>query len=924
MARRHGEQLRALSLTVVMVLSVLAVVLSVPAVPFGSVEVVAGAEDSEPIDSCTQINESGAYHLTADIEPENATEWEIFDSCIIINSSDVTLDGRGNTIDGFNVSPDGEDVVNTRGILVRNQTAITRVETDPGVWLKNVTVRNVTTEYWSRSIYVKGANNSLVTGVEFRETTDGSVVVEDGHENEVHNILATHNYSGIAFMNRVTDSTLSGATIERSSGSGIAIRALDSSGVEITENTVDDRNNTEPGGGDFGSPASIQVENSPDSIVTNNTVLDVDMRGILLATGPPQAGPENSNVVVAHNEITGTADVGIDASESDNAVIHNNTLNETDGIRVSDSAGVSVRDNRVLKVGSGARGVELLEATQTSVVENEIRGGFRGIHVNDADPARLADNHLNSGAYSIDIEGSGSVDYDGFQIRNTTITSGDVRIQEYHNVSISDASIEDGRIRVGSNIGDHRNISIADVEITDNHEAAALRVEGAQDIGIRNVSAKDGLDHGLRLVDVSDVTVEGVTVTGHADSEENSNVRLFSLSEADNASISGLNITDNPVDGEEASSFIPGGVTALDVRHTRDSVIENVVVKNNTHGISAAIRMRGDSANVTLADGQVTTTESGAIEVMDTTTGVTASNLSIGVGSPTNTTLSFAANGVVVSAATSPPDNTLSTAIDRYFDASNLTSNAFLDISLHYESSDVTSVDESTLALWHHDGTSWTELPGSAVDTGAGIISANVTEFSTFGGFGHETAEPDPANVAVTVGSTNSPVTEGDTLTVDATIENTGDVAGTQTVTLSVDGTERDSRSVSLGAGSSTTITLSWATVDGDAGEYTAMVASDNDSATDSVSVVSASTPTPTVTATPTPTPSPTPIPNATPTPSSTPTPIPNATPTPSSTVTSTTSPTPVDTRTETPGFGALTALVALTALAAALIAIRR
>jgi hypothetical protein len=834
-----------------MVLSVLAVALSVPVVPFGPVEGVAGAEDSEPIDTCTQINKSGTYHLTADIEPENATEWEIFDSCIIINSSDVTLDGQGSTIGGFSVSPDGEDVANTRGILVRNETAISSVETDPGVWLTNVTVRNVTTEYWERSIYVKGANNSLVTGVELRETTGGSIVVEDGHENEVRNIRATHNYSGTAFMSRVTDSTLSGATIERSGGSGAAIRALDSAGVEIIKNTVDDRNNTEAGSS-FGSPASIQVQDSPGATVTNNTILDVDTRGIGLSATGGSSGPENANVVVAHNEITGTADVGIAAHRSDAADIRDNDLSDTDGILVDDSVGVAVRDNMVLGVGVGSRGVELVGSTRTSVAGNEIRGGFTGIYVNDADPDRLTDNNLNSSAYSIDIEGAGSVDYDGFRIRNTTITGGDVRIQEYHNVSISKASIEDGRIRVGSGLGDHRNISITDVEITDDHEAAALRVEGARDIGIRNVSARDGLDRGLRLVDVSDVTIEGVTVTGHADSEENSNVRLVWLSEVDNASISGLNLADNPVDGDEASSFITGSVTALDVRHTRDSVIENVVVMNNTHGSSPAIRMRGDSANVTLADGAVTATESGAIEVGDTTTDVTASNLSIGVGSPTDATLSFAANGVVVSAATSPPGNTRATAIDRYFDAVNLTSNAFLDVSLQYESNDVSGVDESTLALWRHDGTSWSELPGSAVDTGARIISANVTEFSTFGGFGDGTADPEPANFTVTLDATNSPVTEGDTLTVDTTVENTGETQGTQMVNLSVDGTERDSRSVSLGGGTSTTITLSWATTDGDAGDDTAVVASENDSATASISVESAATPTPTATATPT------------------------------------------------------------------------
>ena len=66
-----------------------------------------------------------------------------------------------------------------------------------------------------------------------------------------------------------------------------------------------------------------------------------------------------------------------------------------------------------------------------------------------------------------------------------------------------------------------------------------------------------------------------------------------------------------------------------------------------------------------------------------------------------------------------------------------------------------------------------------------------------------------PANFEVTIDSTNSPIDEGETLTVDATVENTGDKSDTQTITLTVGGQQRASTDVNLGGGESTTMTLS-------------------------------------------------------------------------------------------------------------------
>jgi len=80
----------------------------------------------------------------------------------------------------------------------------------------------------------------------------------------------------------------------------------------------------------------------------------------------------------------------------------------------------------------------------------------------------------------------------------------------------------------------------------------------------------------------------------------------------------------------------------------------------------------------------------------------------------------------------------------------------------------------------------------------------------------------------------------GETLTVDYSVENTGNADGTQTITLDIDSTQEDSESQSLTFKTPANSSLDWQTQAGDAGNFTATVASDDDSAADAVSVVGA------------------------------------------------------------------------------------
>jgi hypothetical protein len=99
------------------------------------------------------------------------------------------------------------------------------------------------------------------------------------------------------------------------------------------------------------------------------------------------------------------------------------------------------------------------------------------------------------------------------------------------------------------------------------------------------------------------------------------------------------------------------------------------------------------------------------------------------------------------------------------------------------------------------------------------------------------------SNFQVSIDQTNSPVSEGETLKVNATLKNTGGQSGTQDVRLDIDSTQEDiEQGLTLASSEVVGVNLTWTTEDGDAGDYSARVASENDAASVQVTVNSKDT----------------------------------------------------------------------------------
>lgn len=128
-------------------------------------------------------------------------------------------------------------------------------------------------------------------------------------------------------------------------------------------------------------------------------------------------------------------------------------------------------------------------------------------------------------------------------------------------------------------------------------------------------------------------------------------------------------------------------------------------------------------------------------------------------------------------------------------------------------------------------------MPTTSGDPVTSLTLNGVFQVGDGSGGGGGGSDPTPASFSIDSLSTNSPITEGEFLNVDARITNTGDEQATKTAVLNVAGGDRDSASVTLAGGESQTVRLRTGFESGTAGTYTATVRTPDDSTSTSVTV---------------------------------------------------------------------------------------
>jgi len=146
-----------------------------------------------------------------------------------------------------------------------------------------------------------------------------------------------------------------------------------------------------------------------------------------------------------------------------------------------------------------------------------------------------------------------------------------------------------------------------------------------------------------------------------------------------------------------------------------------------------------------------------------------------------------------------------------------------------YEEGEVVTVEATPAEGWE-----FVEWTGDETGTETTIEITMDSDKSITAVFEEEPEPPEPeAYFEVEITDYDDEVEEGDTVTVEFTVENTGDAEGTQDIVFSVDGAEEDSVEITLDVGDTYSGEFTWEA--GEPGDYDLEVASEDDS--DSVTV---------------------------------------------------------------------------------------
>jgi PGF-CTERM protein len=347
-----------------------------------------GAE-ATGIDSCTTIETSGSYELTADIE--NATNA----ACIEIDSNNVTFDGNGHEIvsTGLESAPAIDASANT-----------------------NITVRNVTIRWWGTGVQFWNVTNSTVTNVTVERNRSSQF--DPGYGVEFNGIeLLSGSDNNTVRDNDLYDVGESGSV--ENSGNGILVDG--SNDNLIVDNTV------------FApSYTGVRLWNAERTNVSANTIEGNPFRGgsgYGIQIGAPGDGSSNDTVILDNDVLGGSTFFtydpglvdGIGVNEGDNTTVEGNVVKETaaDGI-VAGASGTTVVDNTVRR--SGEDGIAVFEranvtdnlvrssgqrresdgiavtarASDTQVVENVITSTTGdGLHLNDVSNLTIRNNSFD-------------------------------------------------------------------------------------------------------------------------------------------------------------------------------------------------------------------------------------------------------------------------------------------------------------------------------------------------------------------------------------------------------------------------------------------------------------------------------------------------------------------------------------------------
>ncbi len=550
----------------------------------GMVDAQATVDGLDPynVTGCVKITSSGRYELR-----ENFTNGAR-GACIDVESSDVTIDGNGHTIDGGAASLSafriGVEVFGSfqqpySNVTVRN---LTTTNSYYGVVYDNVTasgVENVTATDGGIGFYTYNATNTTFRNVStVNETygfwtyryTDG-VTIADG-------TFTGSDHTGV-YVSEAANVTLDGVTATNSGDDGVSVKS--STGTTI-------RNLTAKRNGDVGLYA---FSSSDDLVVRSATVKSNNNTGVQV-DGSVNATVADSRVV---NNSFGIAFTGTSGRVHSN-VVHRNQ----DGIAAWNVTGLDVSGNNVSS--NDNHGIYLDGVTNATVVGNDASDlGHHGIELRDGTRKSTVRNNTASGnaeagillyeAHSNVIRNNDAVSNIGSGIRLTNSTTNTIAL---NNVSAN---------ANGTYLDNATGVTVTNTTAADNSKWAFYATNGSTTGAVTNYALTGGasVDFAAHDAALRANATPPATPSGKA--------RLGPFVNATNTSDDGwlvLNVTyddaDVPADVNESSirlHHFDGAWTQVPGQNSVDTAANDVSANVTRSGTITALGQREPIVDVT-------------------------------------------------------------------------------------------------------------------------------------------------------------------------------------------------------------------------------------------------------------------------------------------------------------------------------------
>ncbi|WP_137289752.1 NosD domain-containing protein [Natronorubrum halophilum] len=873
------------------VLGILLVVL------IGSVGGVSAADSCTEISGPLVIDQPGCYAINESVADSSADVYvEIRSSDVILEGANHTIDGSDG-FDTIGVYVNGTAGNRLSNVTVRNISADdweTGIYYD---YVDNSVIHDVSSaSNYEEGIQLRNSNGIAVTDSDTAEnpTSDQGMLVFESTAVTITNFTSVDDGSGIRVWNS-QDVTVHDSTFDGSA----AVTIRDSGGVLVDDNTIVDgslggitgsigpanrvTNNSVYESSMYATGADcggMTINGASGDLIANNTMEECNW-GILIQ--------HSERIEFRNNSISGTdggnSDYGLRVSGGsgheiiDNHIVNNGRYPKRAGIflgthQATLSGNTLAGNGFNLDLGSGGNWSSLSHSIDAS---NTVEGRPVAYHVNETDVT------VDPNAGWVGLVGT----------QNATVANMNFTENNWENIMLFEA--DDTVVRNVDTMPSWSGVRIREgsdrtrIEDSRFNYGRGITLFQATKTQIVNTSITNSGGYGVYLnTDSPDTTLENATISG---SDRRGIAVRSGSSGSDRLTVRNSTVRDNDWGGLDFDSAAHGVV--------RDSVIENNggdairadrYVHNTTITRNTIANNDGDGVDFDhyAEDNNVTDNE-----IKDNTGNGVYFGLYQESNHVVNNTISGNdVTGIRLNNQDSDDsttvrgnrilENTITDNVDIGIDlgtrgfgdiirGNELTGNA-IGVEVPTEYDNLTVSDNSfnnaanvvflnatgaTNATWNATTTTETNVIGgptvggnywanesatgfseTCTDRGDGICDSAYTLET-----GHTDHLPlaapadgvDPAYLDVSIDSTNSPVEANETLEVNATITNTGDESGTQTIALDLDGTDVDDQSVTLDGGDSATVTLSYVTGDADVGQYTATVTSENDS--DSLSV---------------------------------------------------------------------------------------